>query len=97
MQIVQTCTKLHKQVHKSVHSKRVQERTVIASLRQQVVKMRQPNNAYILNDRSCCEVVSQEYASDTDLCKVFQHLESYTLSPCDLRLYWTFRTTTRSA
>lgn len=76
--------------------KRVQERRVRASPRQQVIKMRRPNNAYILNDRSCCEVVSQEDASDTYLCRVFQHLESYTLSPCDSRLYWTFRTTTRS-
>jgi hypothetical protein len=48
-------------------SKRVQERTVRATPRQQVIKMKQPNNDYIPNDRSCCEVVSLEDAFDTYL------------------------------
>ena len=64
------------------------------------VSSKHPNNIYMLNDKACCEVLSttpeKNDGAQMFLCWVYNHLEPYTSSPCDSRLYGAIRSNIRN-
>ena len=65
------------------------------------VSIKHPNNAYMLNDRACCEVMSitpeKDDGAQMFLCGVYDYLEPYISSPCDSRLCGACRTNIRNS
>lgn len=64
---------------------RCQSRTIPAQRR----KISRPNNAYILEGDTCCEVIEER--KDMVLCNVFEKLEPLFTDPCDSRITGCFR------
>jgi len=61
------------------------------------VSVNRPNNTFILDDVSCCEVVAESNERDDDgskkiLCRVYNTLEPAFMEPCDSRLIGVYKT-----
>ncbi|KAL2102150.1 hypothetical protein ACEWY4_001318 [Coilia grayii] len=72
-------------------AKRLQERAQSQVLPhvESPIKMKFPNNVYMVGPTSCCEVLERT-ASGKYLCRVYTDLKPYTNTPCDSRIYGTF-------
>ena len=69
----------------------------ITVVRQKSICFKKPNNAYILNDHSCCEVVKatnlqDESGNELFTCRVYDHTEPEFQSPCDSRIVGVHKT-----
>lgn len=58
---------------------------------QSVIKIKKPNNAYILTNSSCCEVIDKtdhhdEIGNQLYMCRVYERTEPLFNNPCDSRL-----------
>ena len=72
--------------------KRLSERGVERHLgidREQTVSTKPPNNAYIINRLSCCEVlypVETPGRKDAFVCRIYEHTRPLFSHPCDSRI-----------
>ncbi len=70
-------------------AKRLSESTsAIPPCVEDAVSVKAPNNAFILGDTSCCEVVNKacypdEEGNDNYMCQVYERSEALFMSPCD--------------
>lgn len=75
--------------------KRVSERSSVNELllnkcsAAPAISVKPPNNAYVLDNKSCCEVISEQ--KDYYLCRVYEHTEPFFKEPCDSRIVNVFQ------
>lgn len=56
------------------------------------------NNVFIHTDAECCEVISVSGENKrTALCRVYTNMQPYMMTPCDSRVYGTFRANVRTS
>jgi hypothetical protein len=65
-------------------------------------KTKSPNNAYILQHRTCCEFVAKTNNKDDEgktmmLCRIYESPDSLFIEPCDSRLVGSFKASRRSS
>lgn len=63
-------------------------------------KTKKPNNAYILEHRTCCEVVAKTNNKDDEgktmmLCRIYERPDPLFMEPCDSRLVGSFKASQR--
>ena len=68
----------------------------ITAAREKTICFKKPNNAYILNDHSCCEVVKATNLRDGSgdelfTCRVYDRTEPEFQSPCDSRIVGVYK------
>lgn len=63
------------------------------------VSTKEPNNAYLLNDNSCCEVTDIQYGNGENqfLCRIYENPEPLFTQPCDSRLIGAVTVLTRNS
>ncbi len=57
--------------------------------KEKALSLKSPNNVFVLSSEECCEVVSEE-GDNTVLCRVFDHLQPFLMTPCDSRVDGTY-------
>lgn len=83
--------------------KRLSERTTqLESQLQKHVKIstESPNNAFVLEDTSCCEVIRTINVPDQEvsfMCRVYERAEPLFMEPCDSRIIGVYRVHTKNA
>ena len=83
------------QVVKRISEQEITPRTT-NSIKKSTVQLHKPNNAFLLEDSSCCEVVALSNEQDEDgkmkpLCRVYCRAEPAFLDPCDARVIGAYR------
>jgi len=71
--------------------------TVSAPATSKSISVSRPNNTFVVNDDSCCEVVAGSNDKDDDgsnkfLCRVYNMTEPAFVKPCDSRLIGVYKT-----
>ena len=64
------------------------------------ISTKKPNNAFVLSNNSCCEVIEQTTQQDEQgytlfTCRVYQRTDALFKSPCDSRLVGVYKTNTQ--
>ena len=62
---------------------------VIEPIRGSIISLKKPDNAFLLSNSSCCEVVDKVGNLDGDetyLCRVYERTNALFVTPCDSRL-----------
>lgn len=66
------------------------------------IKIKKPNNAFIIDQRTCCEVVAKTNQKDQEgnillLCRLYERPDALFLEPCDSRIISVFKAARRNS
>ncbi|XP_071156899.1 uncharacterized protein [Mytilus edulis] len=71
--------------------------------RSSVLKFKQPNNAFVMDNNQCCEIISRTQQVDPNdpeklllLCRVYERSEPLFRAPCDSRLIGVYKASPRN-
>ena len=74
----------------------IENQSQVLTIQASSVKLKRPNNAYVLDDNSCCEVIetSPDQAENGEpvyICRIFSQTAPFFTSPCNSKLIGCFK------